>query len=81
MGLGAQLKRSAWPTLPVFQWIEDMGVETKEMLRTFNCGIGMVVIVKPEITENAVSILNSCDEEAWIVGEIVEDKNNQAKVI
>ena len=81
MGLGAQLKRSAWPTLPVFQWIEDMGVETKEMLRTFNCGIGMVVIVKPEITENAVSILNSCGEEAWIVGEIVEDKNNQAKVI
>jgi phosphoribosylformylglycinamidine cyclo-ligase len=58
-----------------------MGVETKEMLRTFNCGIGMVVIVKPEITENAVSILNSCGEEAWIVGEIVEDKNNQAKVI
>lgn len=81
MGLGAQLKRSAWPTLPVFQWIQDMGVETKEMLRTFNCGIGMVVIVKPEITENAVSILNSCGEEAWIVGEIVEDKNNQAKVI
>ena len=81
IGLGAQLKRSAWPTLPVFKWIEDMGVETKEMLRTFNCGIGMVVIVKPEVTENAVSILNSCGEEAWIVGEIVEDKNNQAKVI
>ena len=79
--LGAQLERSAWPTPEIFKWIESMGVETKEMLRTFNCGIGMVVIVKPEVTENAVSILNSCGEEAWIVGEIVKDKNNQAKVI
>ena len=79
--LGAQLERSAWPTPEIFKWIESMGVETKEMLRTFNCGIGMVVIVKPEVAENTLSILKTCGEDAWLVGEIVKDKHHRAQVI
>jgi phosphoribosylformylglycinamidine cyclo-ligase len=79
--LGAQLERSAWPTPEIFKWIESMGVETKEMLRTFNCGIGMVVIVKQEVAENALSILKACGENAWIVGDIVKDRHHRAQVI
>ena len=48
--------RGAWPPPPVFGWLRaEGGVPTDEMLRTFNCGIGMVVVVAPEPTPDAVT--------------------------
>ena len=45
-GLGARIDLSRMPVQPVFQWLaQDGGIAQKEMLRTFNCGIGMIVIV------------------------------------
>lgn len=47
-GLGATIDLSAWPLPPVFRWLKETGnVATSELCRTFNCGIGMVLIVDP----------------------------------
>lgn len=63
-GLGAKI--SGHPPLPdVFKWLQKTsGLNDSEMLRTFNCGIGMVLIVAPENISEVEKILNSQDEDA-----------------
>lgn len=80
-GLCARLERSAWPSLPVFDWLQESGVETPEMLRTFNCGIGMVAVVEPASTQAALDLLHACGEKAWLIGEIVEDETHRVEVV
>ena len=72
-GLGARLERSAWPRLGVFEWIADSGVAERELHRTFNCGIGMIVVVDGNSAGKAVASLEASGERAWIVGAVVED--------
>ena len=48
-GLGAVLDRESWPRPPVYDWLEGTSaIEGAEMLRTFNCGIGFVLVVSPD---------------------------------
>ena len=57
-----------WPAL--FKWLQDTGnVDTREMLTTFNCGIGMVLVVDPADADRAVDILSGRGERAWVAGE------------
>ena len=79
-GLGARLQRSAWPSPAVFEWLADCGVATPEMLRTFNCGIGMVAVVEPSATDAALAVLEACGEQAWVIGEIIEDEEHRVHV-
>ncbi|MFO7286148.1 MAG: phosphoribosylformylglycinamidine cyclo-ligase [Gammaproteobacteria bacterium] len=70
-GLGVRLDASRWPRPPVFDWLERRGVEPHELHRTFNCGIGMIVIVAPGAADETVRALRDTGEQAWIVGEVV----------
>jgi len=79
-GLGVQLHRDTWETPAVFSWLEEAGISDSEMLRTFNCGIGMVAIVAPEVTEAALEILTECGEQAFLIGEVVTDSAMQVRV-
>ena len=72
-GLGVGLRKAAWRAPAVFQWLEEAGVSGPEMLRTFNCGVGMVVIVAREDVEIALSTLTRSGEQAWLIGEVVTD--------
>ncbi|GGF58315.1 phosphoribosylformylglycinamidine cyclo-ligase [Alteromonas lipolytica] len=69
-----------WPT--VFNWLQDNGnVETHEMYRTFNCGVGLVLVVDEQDVEAALSILNDAGENAWLLGEIADlDGDNQVEI-
>jgi phosphoribosylformylglycinamidine cyclo-ligase len=70
-GLEAVLERRNWPRDPVFDWLQQAGrIESAEMYRTFNCGLGMVVIVPPEHAAAAVKFLAARGETATIVGEV-----------
>ena len=79
-GLSVSLQQAAWQAPPVFRWLEKSGVAKTEMLRTFNCGIGMVVIVSHEHAELALSSLTQSGETAWLIGEVVADSTQRVVV-
>ena len=70
--LDAEIDTSSWSRGAVFDWLADVGqIEIAEMRRTFNCGVGMVVIVSADDAEKAVALLNDQGENAWQIGQIV----------
>ena len=68
-GLQVRLQRSTWPRDPVFDWLERTGnINAQEMYRTFNCGIGMVVIVAATQVDAALKVLQGAGEQAQLIG-------------
>ena len=69
-GIGVSIDLSAVHVLPVFRWLaQEGGVAVPEMLRTFNCGIGMVAIVAPEHADGVLAVLRDHGETASVIGE------------
>ena len=80
--LTAQLDASSWPLPPLFQWLQEMGnIETRELHRTFNCGIGMVVVVAESDAARAMQLLTAADETVYRVGRIETRKDNQPQTM
>jgi phosphoribosylformylglycinamidine cyclo-ligase len=70
-GLEVVLERQRWHRDPVFDWLQQTGrIEQTEMYRTFNCGIGMVAIVPAEHAQQALELLGSRGETAYLIGEV-----------
>jgi phosphoribosylformylglycinamidine cyclo-ligase/phosphoribosylamine--glycine ligase/phosphoribosylglycinamide formyltransferase/phosphoribosylformylglycinamidine cyclo-ligase len=70
-GLEPHFDWSAWPLPPVFDWLQRTGgIADLELRRTFNCGIGFVVIAAADRAHEALSALLDSGEEAWVVGEL-----------
>lgn len=68
-GLEVVLQRSGWAHDPVFDWLQRTGnIAAEEMYRTFNCGIGMVVIVPAAGADAAVALLRQHGEDARVIG-------------
>jgi len=73
----AIIDASAWPQPAIFPWLQQQGqVEESEMFRTFNCGIGMVIIVKNSLADQAIAVLSEQGETVWQIGYI--EKAEQA---
>ena len=69
--LTAHIDGKSWPRPPLFQWLQQQGnVAEAEMLRVFNCGIGMVVIVAEEDAKAAADTLRAAGETVWRIGSI-----------
>lgn len=74
----AQIDQSSWEIPSIFQWLQDKGqVELMEMYKTFNCGVGMVLVVSENELEQALSILNNAGEQAWHLGKVTAANNDQ----
>ena len=72
-GLAARLDAAAWPQPPVFEWLADSGgIARHEMHRTFNCGIGMALIVAPASAAAATAALTDGGETVYEIGRIVK---------
>jgi len=70
--VNAEIDTKSWSPGPVFDWLAEHGnIETSEMRRTFNCGVGMVVIVDSADADETVRILNEQGENAWKAGQII----------
>jgi len=70
-GLEARLERRRWGNDPVFEWLQRTArIDSAEMYRTFNCGIGMVVIVPAARASEAVALLHEQGEAAQIIGAV-----------
>ncbi len=71
-GLSAKIKRSAVRVLPIFDLIAKRGnIPERDMFNTFNMGVGMSVIVSSKDADRAIEVLQSCGEDAYVIGEVV----------
>lgn len=72
-GTAAAVKAGSWPVLDVFRWIKEAGnVPEDDMIRTFNMGVGMVLIVDAAKEAEVRAALAKVGEEAYAIGSIVE---------
>jgi phosphoribosylformylglycinamidine cyclo-ligase len=70
-GLEPRFDWDAWPLPAVFGWLQGVGgVSDHELRRTFNCGIGLVLIVKPDKAAEALAALLDADETAFVCGQL-----------
>jgi len=70
-GLEAVLERRRWPEDPVFAWLQRTArIDSSEMYRTFNCGIGMCVIVPSARAAAALELLTASGESAQLIGAV-----------
>jgi len=77
----AVLDTQSWQLPPVFQWLQNAGnVAMREMYRTFNCGVGMVIVVPASEQENALEILKAAGETPFVIGHIAAAQAGEAQV-
>jgi len=77
-GAQAVIDKNSWQLPEVFQWLQKNGnVVDKEMHRTFNCGVGMVLIASAEDAEAVISSLHQSGESAWQLGTIESGDKEQ----
>ncbi len=80
--LTAELERDAWPQPRLFSWLQEKGgVSNQEMLRVFNCGIGMVAVVGEEEAEPAIQQLRAAGERAYRIGRIRARRAGEAQTL
>jgi phosphoribosylformylglycinamidine cyclo-ligase len=69
----AEIQLDSWKPGPVFDWLAVTGkIEATEMRRTFNCGIGLCIVVSEEDADAAIEQLNNAGESAWRVGTVID---------
>lgn len=77
----ASINEKSWEWPEVFHWLQDNGnIDTHEMYRTFNCGVGMIVALPKDQAEKAISVLNAAGEQAFLLGDIKAAKDGEAQV-
>ncbi|AXV64948.1 MULTISPECIES: phosphoribosylformylglycinamidine cyclo-ligase [Pseudoalteromonas] len=77
----AVIKGDSWEWPVIFNWLQENGnITTHEMYRTFNCGVGMVLVVPADKLEQSLAILKDLGENAWHIGEIQDAKAGEEQV-
>ncbi|MCL7465097.1 phosphoribosylformylglycinamidine cyclo-ligase [Phaeovulum sp. NW3] len=72
-GLGATIDLSSWQLPPVFRWLaETANMAEAELLKTFNCGIGMICVVAPDRAEALRNLLETQGEIVTVIGTVTE---------
>lgn len=70
--LSAQINLDSWDLPPIFAWLQQQGnIAQSEMLRTFNCGVGFVVVIPKDKAGQAIEVLKEQGEHVWQIGQIV----------
>ncbi|OCG43854.1 phosphoribosylformylglycinamidine cyclo-ligase [Gilliamella sp. Choc4-2] len=78
----AILNEASWQWPTIFNWLQHAGnVSRHEMYRTFNCGVGLIIILPNQFVDKAISLLNSNGEKAWLIGEIKHTISDERVVI
>jgi phosphoribosylformylglycinamidine cyclo-ligase len=70
-GMGASIRRDSWDLPAVFQWLQSGGnITDQEMMRTFNCGVGMIIVLPAPEATKALAVLASHGITGWELGAI-----------
>jgi phosphoribosylformylglycinamidine cyclo-ligase len=79
--LSAKIDCSSWTIPPVFEWLRQAGnIETSEMYRTFNCGVGMILVVDNENQHACLEKLTQLGEKAWVIGEVINKEKSESVI-
>ncbi len=80
-GTKAVIDGSSWQWPAIFNWLQSKGnVDTHEMYRTFNCGVGLIVALPAEQADSAVELLKAEGENAWVIGSIAPAQTDEEQV-
>ena len=71
----------SWKMPAVFNWLQQQGnVDAREMYRTFNCGVGMIIAVPADKADEALKLLAESGEDAWVIGQIEAAEDGEEQV-
>ncbi len=77
----AVINTSSWQWPSIFNWLQQKGnINTDEMFRTFNCGVGMILVVPESQAQEAINLLSSAGETVWKIGYIEHMKEQKSFV-
>ncbi|HHF2911397.1 phosphoribosylformylglycinamidine cyclo-ligase [Vibrio alginolyticus] len=80
-GTKAVIDGNSWEWPVIFKWLQEKGnVDTHEMYRTFNCGVGLIVALPKDQADAAVALLKEEGENAWVIGQIAQADANEEQV-
>jgi phosphoribosylformylglycinamidine cyclo-ligase len=80
-GCKAIVHRGTWDIPPIFSFLKEKGkISEEEMLRTFNNGVGMILIVRPKEVEDILDRLHSLGEKTFIIGEVGKTEREQETI-
>lgn len=80
-GTKAVLDAKSWSFPPIFQWLQKQGnIQFREMIRTFNCGVGMVICVAPEDVAATLASLQASGEQPFVIGKIAAADKDETQV-
>ncbi|EIC9812482.1 MULTISPECIES: phosphoribosylformylglycinamidine cyclo-ligase [Vibrio] len=80
-GTKAVIDGNSWEWPVIFKWLQEKGnVDTHEMYRTFNCGVGLIVALRKDQADAAVALLKEEGENAWVIGQIAQADANEEQV-
>jgi phosphoribosylformylglycinamidine cyclo-ligase len=75
------IRKGSWDIPPVFPFLQQAGkISEKEMLRTFNNGLGMMAVLPEEVVRDVLERLSAMGEKSYIIGEIVKRKNSDRRI-
>jgi len=75
------IQQDSWDIPPIFSYLQGAGkVSRREMLRTFNNGIGLIAVVPEKTCQDTMERLSAMNEKAFILGEVIERKNAKTRI-
>ena len=79
---GIVIKKNSWEIPPIFTFLKEAGgIEDFEMKRTFNNGLGMIVIVPENTAQDVFERINAMNEKAYFIGEITDRKAGTDRIV
>ena len=80
--IGAKINLSSWVRPSIFNWLQELGnIDEEEMLKTLNCGIGMILVINHKDIRKISKIFENKNEDFYIIGEIIETQKDNPKII
>ena len=80
-GLAISIDLSSWDNMDIFSWLQEKGqLSDTEMLRTFNCGIGMVIIINKDDSNDCQEFLNNAGLKCWEIGTVRQSESDKDDV-
>ena len=77
-----RVDRSAWDVPPIFRFFQDAGkIAVSEMSRTFNMGVGLIIVVPEDRTQEVMDRLDGMGEKSWIIGDVIARDGEEEQVV